>query len=188
MRISPLTLSALLWLAFIVYWSRAARRAAPSIGGESVRSRQVHVLLMYGALFCTLALRVPPFDRGWIGPSPILVGLGFAVQLAGFALAAWARRHLGRNWSGAVATQEGHQLVRSGPYRLVRHPIYAAMLLMFVGPALISGAWHGLVGLALIAYAYRRKIAIEEARLRDVFGEAYADYARHSWALVPGVL
>jgi protein-S-isoprenylcysteine O-methyltransferase Ste14 len=118
----------------------------------------------------------------------VFVAIGFALQLAGFALAAWARRHLGRNWSGAIAAKEGHVLVRTGPYRFVRHPIYSAMLLMFVGPALIGGAWHGLLGLSLISYAYWRKIRLEEAVLRQTFGEEYDAYVRQSSAVVPGLL
>src|SRR5690349_14402984 len=104
---SPLTLSALLWLAFIVYWNMAARGAAPTVSGESAQSRQVHVLLMYGALACTLLLRVWPLTIRWLPDRPVFVAIGFALQLVGFALAAWARRHLGRNWSGAIAAKEG---------------------------------------------------------------------------------
>jgi protein-S-isoprenylcysteine O-methyltransferase Ste14 len=98
-----------------------------------------------------------------------------------------ARRRLGRNWSGAIAANVDHQLVRSGPYRLVRHPIYGAILGMYLGAALVSGDVHALAGLSLASAAYWRKIRLEERRLRDLFGPAYADYQRTTWALIPAV-
>lgn len=143
---------------------------------------------MYGALICALALHIPPLSWRWLPAWPPLVPLGLLVQGASAAFAIWARRHLGRYWSGAITTKADHQLVRSGPYRFVRHPIYSGMLGMFLGTALVSGAWHGLVGMALISIAYWRKIRLEEAALRAVIGEEYATYSRHTKALVPGLL
>jgi len=70
---------------------------------------------------------------------------------------------------------------------VIRHPIYTAMLGMFVGTAIVSGQTHALLGLALGAGAYWRKIRMEEANLHDAFGEAYHDYRRGTWALLPGV-
>src|SRR5262249_39684124 len=99
----------------------------------------------------------------------------------------WARRHLGRNWSGAITVAEEHQLVRSGPYRVLRHPIYSAMIAMFVGSALAIGEWHSLIGLVLIMIAYARKIPLEERSLREVFGASYDEYRKASWALIPWV-
>jgi protein-S-isoprenylcysteine O-methyltransferase Ste14 len=188
MHLSPLGVSALLWLAFIVYWSAAARNSAPTLSAESSRSRQVHVLLMYGALACSLAFRFPPLTWRWLPAWAGFVPLGLAIQIASAGLAIWARRHLGRNWSAAVATKEDHQLVRSGPYSLVRHPIYTGMLGMFLGSALVSGALHGLIGLIVMSAAYRRKIRLEERRLMEVFGPAYRDYQKMSGAVIPNLL
>lgn len=112
---------------------------------------------------------------------------GLLLQASGLLLAVWARRHIGRNWSARVETKVDHQLVRSGPYRRIRHPIYTAMLSMVAGTALVSGHWHGLVGLALVAAALGRKLVMEERRMSQAFGAEWADWRRHSWALVPGI-
>jgi protein-S-isoprenylcysteine O-methyltransferase Ste14 len=100
-------------------------------------------------------------------------------------LAIWARRHLGRNWSATVRIAEDHQLVRSGPYRLLRHPIYTAMLGMFLGTATASSQYHALLGLAMLVAAYLRKTRLEEKILYQTFGSQYNAYQRETWALVP---
>jgi protein-S-isoprenylcysteine O-methyltransferase Ste14 len=183
----PLWVSGALWILFIGYWSAAARSAAATKSSESAQSRRLHQLLMYGAL---LLLFIPVPGLGWRflppGMLPMEIGLGF--QGTSFLLAVWARRHLGRNWSGAITVAVEHQLIRSGPYRVVRHPIYSAMLGMFAGTALVSGRLHALLGVVLIVGAYWRKIRLEEQSLRGVFGTAYEDYQRGTWAVVPGVL
>ena len=177
-----------LWLLFIVYWSARAKNAAPTSSSESTASRQLHQLLMYGALLLAF-LPVPGLRRRWLPISPwIGVTIGLAIQTSSALLAIWARRHLGRNWSGAITAKVDHQLIRTGPYRLVRHPIYSGMLGMFLGTAVVSGELHGLLALLIIAVAYWRKIRLEELHLRGYFGTNYDDYRKKSWALVPGLL
>ena len=117
-----------------------------------------------------------------------IVTIGLCLQAGFVFFAVWARRHLGRNWSGAVTVTVDHQLVRTGPYRIVRHPIYSAMLGMFLGTAIVSGEIHALVGLALIAGAYIRKVRLEEKTLREAFGDSYDDYRRKTWAIIPGLM
>ena len=91
-------------------------------------------------------------------------------------------------WSAAVSTNVDHRLVRSGPYRMIRHPIYSAMLGTFLGTSIISGEWHALIALVTMSLAYRRRIRLEEQRLRDVFGAEYVTSQKESWAIIPGVL
>lgn len=100
-------------------------------------------------------------------------------------MAVWARRHLGRNWSAEVRIAVDHQLIRTGPYRFLRHPIYTAMLGMFLGTAIASGQYHALLALALLFLAYLRKTRLEEKILRQTFGAQYDAYRRDTWALVP---
>ena len=187
MPLSPLWISGLLWIGFVVYWSAAARGAAPAASAESAASRQLHSLLLNAAIVLGF-LRFAPLDRRWLPERPWLAPAGLSLQLSGVALAVWARRHLGRNWSGAVQTKVDHQLVRSGPYRRVRHPIYTGMLAMIAGTALVSGEWHGLLAVALMAGAYARKIPMEEQRMRETFGAEWDAWRRHSWALIPGLV
>ena len=183
---NPLWISGALWLIFILYWGAAARNAAPAKRAESPASRQVHELLLNGALLL-LFLRIPGLNARWLPVTPLDVPAGLALQTVCALLAVWARGHLGRNWSGAITEKVDHELVRSGPYRWIRHPIYTAMLGMYLGTALVSGEWHALVGVAMVVVAYWRKIRLEELNLRQVFGTAYDDYRSASWALIPGV-
>jgi protein-S-isoprenylcysteine O-methyltransferase Ste14 len=184
---SLLWVSAVLWVLFIGYWSAVAGRSAATRDQESTASRQLHQILMYGALALTF-VRVPGLGRRWLPGAWWVVLIGFTVQIGSALLAVWARRHLGRNWSGAISAKVDHQLVRSGPYRSLRHPIYTAMLGMFLGTALVSGELHALLGLIIITTAYWRKIRLEERYLTNVFGVEYDEYRGKSWALIPGIL
>jgi protein-S-isoprenylcysteine O-methyltransferase Ste14 len=182
-----MTISFGLWLVFSVYWSIAARQSKPTQMSESVASRQLHVVLVNGALLLLL-LPVPGLTRRFLPGSPVLIVVGLVVQTAFLLFAVWARRHLGRNWSGEVRIATEHELIRSGPYKYIRHPIYTAILGMYIGTMLVSGEIHALVALAVVTLAYWRKIRMEEHALDGVFGEAYATYRRESWALVPPLL
>jgi protein-S-isoprenylcysteine O-methyltransferase Ste14 len=179
-------LSAGLWVLFVLYWSAAARHVAPVERSESAASRRLHQYLMNGGLLL-LFIPVPGLTGRFLPLWRVLVAAGLGVQAAAALLAVWARRHLGRNWSGAVAITAGQRLVQTGPYRRLRHPIYTGMIGMFLGTAVVSGEWHAALAVALLVVAYWRKIRIEERTLGDAFGSAYADYRRHTWALIPGV-
>jgi protein-S-isoprenylcysteine O-methyltransferase Ste14 len=171
----PLWITAGVWAVFSVYWDAARKNAAPALRSESRGSRRLHVFLVNAALILVLA-PVPGFRQRYLPVSPMVIAAGFAIQLAGLLLAIRARRHLGRNWSGEIAINVDHELVRSGPYAWVRHPIYTALLGMYAGSAIVSGEWHALLGLALAAIAYGRKIRHEEAMLMQTFGAQYREY------------
>lgn len=180
-------LSAALWLAFLVYWSAVARTAAPAKTAESRESRRLHTTMLNGAILL-LFIPVPGLRVRFLPLLPLLVAAGLTLQAGAILLAVWARRHLGRNWSGAITETVDHQLVHSGPYRLVRHPIYSAMLGMTLGTTVVSGELHALLALVIMTVAYARKIPLEERHLRTVFGPAYDEYRRGTWAVLPGLL
>jgi protein-S-isoprenylcysteine O-methyltransferase Ste14 len=179
-------LSAGIWVLFSVYWSIAAKDSAPARTSESFSSRQLHVIAVNVALV-VLLLGVPGLTRRFLPASEWLVVAGLATQAAFGLFAAWARRHLGSNWSGEVRIASEHRLVRSGPYRWVRHLIYTAVLGMYCGTALVSGQVHALVALVIVTLAYVRKIRLEERALRETFRDAHEDYRRTTWTWVPGV-
>lgn len=175
----------ILWVIFSVYWTVASRDSAPSQSSESKASTAFHQIILNAAI---LLLFIPvPGLTGWFLPQRFhfLVAVGVAIQAAFFLLAVSARRHLGRNWSAEVRIGEGHELVRTGPYRLLRHPIYTAMLGMSLGTAIASSQFHALLGIIILLLAYLRKTRLEENILRQTFGVAYDDYERHTWSLVP---
>jgi protein-S-isoprenylcysteine O-methyltransferase Ste14 len=175
----------LLFLAFSIYWAIAARNSAPTKNAEAVSSTVVHQSLLAVAL--VLVFYPVPGLTGWFIPEQFqaAVPIGVGIEAASIALAVWARRHLGRNWAAEVRIGEGHELVRSGPYRRLRHPIYTAMLGMFVGSAIASSQYHALLGVALLFVAYIRKTRLEEDILAQTFPADYASYRRGTWRLVP---
>jgi protein-S-isoprenylcysteine O-methyltransferase Ste14 len=173
------------WLAMGIYWEVAASKVAAEKRSESRASRLVHVVLMQGGMLLEL---VPITGLGRFMPPIVWVmTLGAVVATLGTIVAIWSRRTLGRNWSGKITIKVDHQLIRSGPYRWVRHPIYTGILMMSTGTVLAVGTWLALLGWAMIGFAYARKMRLEEANLRVAFGADYEVYSRESRLLVPGV-
>lgn len=111
--------------------------------------------------------------------------IGAAVTVGGLLFAVWARRYLGRNWSSSVTIKQDHELITTGPYSLVRHPIYTGILTGFLGTAIALSQVRGFIGFVLVLLILWPKLRIEEKWMRSQFGETYADYARHTAALVP---
>ncbi len=177
-------ISVALWCVFSIYWSIAAKDSAPTKSAESIWSRQWHLILVNGALLL-LVFPVPGLTRRFLPANQWIIVAGLVIQAAFILFAVWARRHLGSNWSGEVRIAAGHELVRSGPYRFVRHPIYTALLGMYCGTALVSGEIHAPIALVIVTLAYWRKIRLEEQALEKTFGADFDDYRRDTWALVP---
>lgn len=175
-----------LWAIWGVFWMAAAVNTKPTRWQEPILSRALHIipLLLCAALFARPRW-LPPFLAAHVLPSGnLLPALGAVLAAAGLALAAWARAHLGRNWSGTVTVKQDHALVRSGPYRVVRHPIYTGLLLALIGTALAIGAWRGLLGVVCALLGFLWKIHVEESRMRQTFPE-YENYRRRTSALIP---
>jgi protein-S-isoprenylcysteine O-methyltransferase Ste14 len=111
--------------------------------------------------------------------------LGLIMLAAGIAFAVWARHDLGRNWSGTVTVKQNHELIRSGPYRLVRHPIYTGLLLAILGTAIAFGEWRGLLAFGLLTGSLLLKLRIEERFMSESFPKEYARYRAEVPALIP---
>ena len=109
-----------------------------------------------------------------------------ALVAAGMAIAWWARIHLGRLWSGHITRKANHKVVDTGPYAMVRHPIYTGLLLGLAATSAAEGTVAGLLGFLLFAIGFYLKARIEERWLSQELGaEAYADYQRRVPMLVP---
>jgi protein-S-isoprenylcysteine O-methyltransferase Ste14 len=120
--------------------------------------------------------------------SPMLAIAGVCLAAAGVGFAIWARRHLGSYWSANVTIKDKHRLIRTGPYALVRHPIYTGLLTALVGTALVIGEWHALIAVSIALVAMIRKIRLEERWLGQHMGEEYRRYRAETRALVPLVI
>jgi protein-S-isoprenylcysteine O-methyltransferase Ste14 len=111
--------------------------------------------------------------------------VGASVTVAGLPFAVWAREHLGSNWSRAVTIKQCHELITTGPYAVVRHPIYTGILTGFLGLAIAISQVRAFVVFVLIFLAFWIKLRMEEEWIRSRFGETYATYARQTADLVP---
>jgi protein-S-isoprenylcysteine O-methyltransferase Ste14 len=176
-----------LWTAFGISLLLPLSHQKPGVRHESRASWLVHNLPIIVTLLLVGLPRLPGnFLSGrflrwhpanfWIGASLVLAGLGLAI---------YARLALKGNWSITVEVKRRHELICSGPYRWVRHPIYAGLLLAFAGTALTIGQWSGIVGLLIVYVTLRLKSRVEERYMLDTFGDRYRQYQREVPALVP---
>jgi protein-S-isoprenylcysteine O-methyltransferase Ste14 len=182
----PMIASFVPWVIFSLYWEIAAKNSAPAIKSESRFSRGIHVVLANAALVL-IFFPIRSLNQRFLPDNLFIKLAGIALEFAGVAVAIWARRILGRNWSGEITIKEDHELIRTGPYGVVRHPIYTGLLAMYVGTAIASGHMHALAGLAIGILAYLRKVRMEETNLTHAFGEKYGAYRKDTWAIVPGL-
>ena len=177
------------WIAIGLIWLAAAFTTKRTARRQDVGTLILHVCLLglaFKLLFSDL------FRRGFLGsrfvPTADAIGwTGFAITVAGAAVAIWARLYIGRNWSGTVTVKQDHELVRNGPYALVRHPIYTGMALAAFGTALAVGEVRCLLAVVLVVFEFKRKSLLEERFMIEQFGAQYVEYRREVKALVPFV-
>lgn len=178
------------WILFLLYWQFKAfkTKATQRLEPASSRILRVFIFMIAIALLSTTGIPLPwLYLQLWpVGLWPFW--LGAAVTIAGLLFAVWAREHLGTNWSRSVTIKKDHELITTGPYALVRHPIYTGILIGFVGTAIAISQVRGFIVFVLIFVAFWMKFRIEEQWMRSQFGESYTTYARHTAALVPYIL
>ena len=178
----------LIWGIWFVGWMVAGLFSARTIRRESSGSRLLVLAMLAVGFALLINPRVAPeeFARP-VFHSTALFDAGLAIMILGLAFTVWARVHLGRLWSGAVTLKEGHELIRSGPYGIVRHPIYTGLVAASVGTALARGTISAIFGLVLICVVCLIKIRAEERLMTEQFPDAYRDYRREVRALIPFV-
>lgn len=175
------------WYALGIYWAIGALRVKRTKSSESVLMRALTIipmLLAFELLFSD-RLHLALLQSRFVPAEPWIQWSGFAINCAGAALAIWARYCLGQYWSGLVTIKENHRVIRSGPYRFIRHPIYAGILLGCIGTAVVFGEWRGLLGVLVIYVTHTWKASREEAMLTAELGTEYTEYSRRTGALLP---
>lgn len=173
-----------LWGVFLLSWQIASVWKARAVATTSFASRARDYAIYVVAFALLLAPR-----RGehmlWRTPE-LAAWLLVAAEAAAFAFAWWARVHLGRLWSGMITLREGHHVVDTGPYRLVRHPIYTGFLGAAWALALLLGSGLSLAGAAVLTFQMAWKAKREERFLREELGaDAYDSYAARTPMLIP---
>jgi protein-S-isoprenylcysteine O-methyltransferase Ste14 len=175
------------WIAFLVYWRIKAAHTKTPQRLEPAASGILRVLAFLIVILLLSTTRIPLpwlYRQLWpVGLWPFWIGA--AVTVAGLLFAVWARKHLGSNWSSSVTIKQGHDLITTGPYALVRHPIYTGILTGFLGTAIALSQVRGAIGFVVIFLVLWAKLRREEEWMRSQFGETYAAYAHQTAALVP---
>jgi protein-S-isoprenylcysteine O-methyltransferase Ste14 len=180
-----------LWIVWFIYWRSASAGVKATRRRESAASRAAHIVPI---VLAGLLLWVQPFPGGgvlfqrFLPPSDGAYWAGTLLVALGLAFSVWARVCIGRNWSATVTVKEDHELIRGGPYALVRHPIYTGLLLGFIGTALVRGEWRGVLAVLIVFAALWRKLRLEERWMSETFGDQYRDYRQHTAALIPFLL
>jgi len=169
------------WVAFWLYWIIAATRAKDGTRPSARRPRSA--LLLVAVYVLLRIFRV----NGLAVHSPALEAVGAVLLLCGLALAVWARIYLGRNWGMPMTLKDEPELVTSGPYRFVRHPIYSGILLAVLGTALATNLFALLALLAIGAY-FVYSARVEEQLMTDQFPTAYPPYQARTKMVIPFVL
>lgn len=174
------------WVAFWVYWIIAATSAKSPIPRASTSTGigiRVGIILL---IFLLVRTRTLGTDAGLI-QLPVVQAIGIVLFLGGLALAIWARLYLGRNWGMPMSQKADPELVTSGPYRYVRHPIYSGIILAMVGTALAVGLFWLIVAPAIGVY-FIYSATIEEQNMARSFPSTYPSYKQHTKMLIPFLL
>lgn len=176
------------WILFLVFWlvsSFAAKRIAKGEGRAGILRRVLTGVVAYFLLFRAddprlgvLSLRFLP-DRLWIA------WLGAAATALGVLFAIWARLHIGKYWSATVALKSEHQLIRSGPYARIRHPIYTGIILAIAGTGLAVGRYAAILAMVIYIVAFWFKARKEEALLAGEFGPVFDEHRRSTGFFLP---
>jgi protein-S-isoprenylcysteine O-methyltransferase Ste14 len=172
---------AIIWIIFWVYWLVSA------FGVKEGRGSKRRIPLT-GLTGLSVALLVRVFRGGSLAVhSPILGAVGTVVFAFGIAVAIWARVQLGRNWGMPMTQKAEPELVTSGPYRFVRHPIYSGLLAGVLGTALATSL-IGLIIVAVLGGYFYYSAWVEEKNLTATFPTAYPAYRTNTKMLIPFIL
>jgi protein-S-isoprenylcysteine O-methyltransferase Ste14 len=170
------------WAGFWLYWLVAALSMKR---GRVAWSRETRIRAVI-AVLVILLIRLGAFRGHGLDTDPWRAAVGLVLFALGLALAIWARLHIGRNWGTPMMKKEEPELVTSGPYHLVRHPIYSGLLIAGAGTA-VALNWVWLIAVALAGVYFIYSATVEERYMTQQFPDRYPNYRRSTKMLVPYV-
>jgi len=181
------TIVVVLWITWLTAWCTASF----NIKRARIRNATLSNLIIIGMaiaaflLMFVLDMHVGWMDRRFAPHSRVIEITGVLGTALGLTFTLWARLHLGRNWSASVRIGEEHELISSGPYARIRHPIYTGVLFAFLGTALVYGRWRSAAALILYAAQFAYKARREEVLLTREFGLAFEEHRRRTGFFLP---
>jgi len=177
------------WVIFLAYWLISAFGQKATVEQKSFLSTLIYrTPLTLGGLLLWYPKFSGPLNLALTPHTNLARAFGAAVCVAGLWVAIWSRRTLAGNWSSEVAFKRGHELVKTGPYRFARHPIYTGLLLMCLGTAVAVGKLHSWLGFLLLGIGFWIKLKQEEVLMLQHFPDEYPAYCKRVKALVPFVI
>ena len=186
---APIFAIYLVWTVWLVSWFAAALWVGPTIKRAGVLGELLYRVLGIVGFVLLFGFYINRYDmvyRFWRTPTGALGWAMVALVVAGFAFCWWARVHLGSLWSGTITRKNNYCVVDTGPYALVRHPIYTGMTLSVFATAIVQGTPTSVLGATLMVLSYYTKARLEERFLREELGPgAYDAYAKRVPMLMP---
>jgi protein-S-isoprenylcysteine O-methyltransferase Ste14 len=183
-----LDLLAWIWLGFGIYWwFIGGARNRPERTSEPQFHRIFRLIILaitFGLLFARWAA-AGVLGRRFLPRDISIVYLGFTLAILGILLALWARIHLGQYWSDKVVLKVDHQLIRTGPYARLRHPIYSGVLLGVAGTGLVVGEWRAVFAFVILLTNYIIKALREEQILAGAFAADFSVHQQRTGFLLP---
>jgi protein-S-isoprenylcysteine O-methyltransferase Ste14 len=177
------------WTIFLAYWIIGALTAKRIAEPQNLLSALAHRIPVGLGWFLLAFPGLPPsLNLRWIPQTAWVQTTGVAVCVLGLTVTIWARRTLAGNWSSDVTFKHGHELVKTGPYRFARHPIYTGLLLMAMGTAIETGRLRCGIGLVVVFIGFWIKLKQEERLMLRHFPDEYPAYQKQVKALVPFVI
>lgn len=176
----------LLWIAVIILWvvrsfgNKATLRKLPKQMKIQYVASIAAVVIVYIA-----AVHNNILNKHFLPQSVPVSLFGFILTALGLGLAVWARFFLGSNWSANPTVKMDHNLIIEGPYRFVRHPIYAGFLLAILGTAFEQTQTRSLLLFIFLFISFVVKARIEEKLMIETFGSQYKEYMRNVKGIVP---
>jgi len=177
---------AVCWVIFITVWIVNAARTKRTVENQSVESALAHRLpVALGWWLMLVPKWFNPLNHRILPHTDLVQMIGAIICVCGLIFTLWARQTLAGNWSSNVTFKQDHELIRTGPYHFVRHPIYTGLLVMWFGTVLYLGEVRGVVSILLVALGFWIKLRQEERLLVRHFPDAYPAYQHEVKALIP---
>jgi protein-S-isoprenylcysteine O-methyltransferase Ste14 len=176
-----------LWIATAIVW------VALAFGNKRTVARRGLTGLIPVAAVAVIVLTPTSLRRSGLlhqlwASSAILWVIALLLVASGSAFAIWARLTIGRNWSSTVTLKQDHELVRRGPYSIVRHPIYTGLLSMSVGTMVLTGLVESVGVVAVGIFYVVIKVRDEERLMSETFPAQYPEYRRTVKSIIPFIL